>query len=139
VVEEGDNLGGRDAVAEREEATEEMEREVSPRLRLLRIRVEPGGSGPDELGFSRYDLGSADGEHVLRGRASCPWRGWDHDERWSERGGDWKPARSEGMPPQSLPTWRRVVPAKICKGVVVVTSASGHLAPAASVLTSSFL
>jgi hypothetical protein len=57
VVEEGDGLGDRDAAVEREEATEEMEREVSPRRRLLRIGVEPGGSGPDELGFSRYDLG----------------------------------------------------------------------------------
>jgi hypothetical protein len=57
VVEEGDDLGDRDAAAEREEETEEMEREVSPRRRLLRIRVEPGGSGPYELVFSRYDLG----------------------------------------------------------------------------------
>lgn len=55
MVEEGDDLGDRDAAAEREEATEEMEREVSPRL--LRIGVEPGGSGLDELGFSMYDLG----------------------------------------------------------------------------------
>jgi hypothetical protein len=47
----------RDAAVEREEETEEMEREVSLRLRLLWIRVEPRGSGPDELGFSRYDLG----------------------------------------------------------------------------------
>lgn len=30
MVEEGDDLGDRDAAAEREEATEEMEREVSP-------------------------------------------------------------------------------------------------------------
>ena len=54
-------------------------------------------------------------------------------------GGEWKPTRREGMPPQSLPTRRRAVPAEICKGPVVVTSTSGHLAPAAVVLASSFL
>jgi hypothetical protein len=57
VVEEGDDLEDRDAAVEREEAVEEMERELSPRRSLLRIGVEPGGSRPDELGFSRYDLG----------------------------------------------------------------------------------
>jgi hypothetical protein len=57
VVEEGDNLGDRDAAVEREEVAEEMEQELSLRRSLLRIGVEPGGSGPDELGFSRYDLG----------------------------------------------------------------------------------
>jgi hypothetical protein len=69
VVEEGDNLGDWDAAAEREEETEEMEREVSLRLRLLWIGVEPGGSGPDELGFSRYDLG------IRWWWARTPWTG----------------------------------------------------------------